>query len=221
DTTAIPSQLISSAPVEGWSSESLAKVRNGLGPAARARWVWLNPPQPKSRLSTLARIIEDEPSGVVWHTPQQTQRLLGMMTGRNREKVEAALRMKTRQVGAVYKRMRVEKDGARRQRAEARFDGLAGCLRTPAGGSSRQIILIVENGQARSRLISPRETARLMGLPEDYQLPTRPNKAYHLTGDGVATPVVRWLAETILEPALMGGAEKLAPAQAMAPGAMD
>ena len=54
----------------------------------------------------------------------------------------------------------------------------------------------------RSRLISARETARLMGLPEEYRLPLRYNDAYHLTGDGVAVPVVRHIAETILEPIL-------------------
>ena len=54
----------------------------------------------------------------------------------------------------------------------------------------------------RSRLISPRETARLMGLADDYALPDNYNEAYHLTGDGVAVPVVRHLAEHLLEPLL-------------------
>lgn len=51
----------------------------------------------------------------------------------------------------------------------------------------------------RSRLISPREMARLMGLPEDYLLPDRYNDAYHLLGDGVAVPVVRHIREHILD----------------------
>ena len=77
---------------------------------------------------------------------------------------------------------------------------MAGCLRTPAGGSSRQLILVVEPGRVRSRLLSSREAARLMGLPEDYPLPQRYNAAYHLAGDGVAVPVVRHLARFVLEP---------------------
>lgn len=88
------------------------------------------------------------------------------------------------------------------QRAEIRFDNISGCLRTPAGGSSRQLILIVDGQEVKSRLISSRETARLMGLPEDYHLPQNYNEAYHLTGDGVVVPVVRYLAANIFEPIL-------------------
>ena len=54
----------------------------------------------------------------------------------------------------------------------------------------------------KARLISSRETARLMGLTDDYTLPENYNEAYHLTGDGVVVPVVRHLAEHIFEPVL-------------------
>ena len=59
-----------------------------------------------------------------------------------------------------------------------------------------------EAGGARSRLLTPREGARLMGLPEDYRLPSVKTAALHLVGDGVAVPVVRHLAQTLLEPLL-------------------
>jgi DNA (cytosine-5)-methyltransferase 1 len=42
-----------------------------------------------------------------------------------------------------------------------------------------------------------------MGLPEDYPLPVRYNNAYHLAGDGVAVPVVAWLRQHLIEPALI------------------
>ncbi len=74
------------------------------------------------------------------------------------------------------------------QRAECRFDGLAGCLRTPAGGSSRQILIRVEGDDIRSRLLTAREAARLMGVPEAYRLPSGRTDAYHLVGDGVCVP---------------------------------
>ena len=106
-----------------------------------------------------------------------------------------------RAVGAVFRRSRIE-DGRTVQRAEVRFDGLAGCLRTPRGGSSRQAIVVVEDGRVRSRLLSPREAARLMGLPESYALPRTTTAALHVAGDGVAVPVVRWLAQELLEPLL-------------------
>jgi len=129
----------------------------------------------------------------------ETQRLLGMMTETNMLKVRAAQAQKRRVVAGVYKRTR---NGI--QRAEVRTDDVAGCLRTPSGGSSRQTILVIEGDSIRSRLLSPREAARLMGLPDTYQLPERYNDAYHLAGDGVAVPVVRSLADAIFEPVLRG-----------------
>ncbi|MDB5441670.1 MAG: DNA-cytosine methyltransferase, partial [Phenylobacterium sp.] len=50
--------------------------------------------------------------------------------------------------------------------------------------------------------LSPREAARLMGLPESYRLPNAATAALQVAGDGVAVPVVRWLAEQLLEPLL-------------------
>ena len=131
---------------------------------------------------------------------RQTARLISLMDARNREKVEAARAAGGRRVGAVFRRVRLGE-----QRAEARFDGLAGCLRTPRGGSSRQLLIVVEAGVVRSRLITPREAARLMGLPDTYRLPARGTAALHVAGDGVAVPVVRWLAASVLEPRLAGG----------------
>ena len=56
--------------------------------------------------------------------------------------------------------------------------------------------------EVRTRLLSGREAARLMGLSEDYKLPERANDALHLVGDGVAVPVVRYLADNLLGPLL-------------------
>ena len=117
-----------------------------------------------------------------------------------------------RAVGALYRRTRLDETGAKAQRAEVRFDGVAGCLRTPAGGSSRQSLLIVERGDLRSRLLTAREAARLMGLPDSYVLPKSANEALHLVGDGVVAPVVRFLAQNLLEPLL--AAPEAVPGQA-------
>ena len=88
---------------------------------------------------------------------------------------------------------------------ELRFDGVAGCLRTPRGGSSRQSVVVANHGAIRSRLLTPREGARLMGLPDSYRLPKSDTSAFHVIGDGVAVPVVRWLASQLLEPLLAEG----------------
>lgn len=164
------------------------------------RWIWWRGAAPAARNTDLAALLEPD-ADVVWQAPDKTQRLLALMAPQHLAKIEAARAARTRQVGAVFRRMRVE-NGQRVQRAEVRFDGLAGCLRTPRGGSSRQTLMVVENGQVRSRLVSPREGARLMGLPDSYVLPAAATGALHVVGDGVAVPVVRWLAEQILEPLL-------------------
>jgi DNA (cytosine-5)-methyltransferase 1 len=53
-----------------------------------------------------------------------------------------------------------------------------------------------------------------MGLPEHYRLPPRYNEAYHLIGDGVVVPAVRFLAENLLNPLLAAqDAVSLAAAQ--------
>ena len=138
---------------------------------------------------------------MAWHPPERTARWLALMAPLHLARLDAARTRGERVVGAVYRRMRVEA-GVKVQRAEVRFDGVAGCLRTPRGGSSRQVIVAVEAGQVRTRLLSPREAARLMGLPEGYVLPRAATSALQVAGDGVAVPVVRWLARELLEPLL-------------------
>ena len=80
------------------------------------------------------------------------------------------------------------------------MDGIAGCLRTPCGGSSRQIVVIGKNGKIQTRLLTVRETARLMGAPDDFKIPGSYNDGYMAMGDGVAVPVARYLAEHLLAP---------------------
>ena len=205
-----PLSLVRQGPEAPWHPDSFGLAYNRLTDAARAAWLWLYPPVPPGRRIRLADLIEDEPTSVKWHSAAETQRLLSMMTPANLEKVKQAKKARQRMIGALYKRTRVGKDGIKRQRAEVRFDDTAGCLRTPAGGSSRQIILVVEGNRIRSRLLSPREAARLMGLPEHYVLPDRYNDAYHLAGDGVAVPVVSWIARHVIEPSLKARAVRKA-----------
>jgi len=150
----------------------------------------------------LSDLIEENPTGVEWHTTAETTYLLRLMSPLNRDKVARAKKSGRRMVGGIYRRTRPDESGIKRQRAEVRFDDIAGCLRTPAGGSSRQTILVVDGKKIRSRLLSPREAARLMGLPDEYRLPARYNDAYHVCGDGVCVPVVRHIAEHVLEPLL-------------------
>lgn len=203
----LPARLSSAKPDPLWHPANLVAAYEKLSQRSKSAWVWWNLPTPPQRTSKFSDLIEHEPKGVEWHTATETQRLLKMMTKLNRDKVTAAMRSKKRIVGGIYRRTRVDANGARKQRAEVRFDDVAGCLRTPVGGSSRQTIMIVEGEKVRSRLLSPREAARLMGLPDTYKLPKNYNEAYHLSGDGVAVPVVRYLAAHVLEPLVAAGME--------------
>ena len=178
-----------------------------LPAALQAQWLWWSPGQPPRRNTEVAALLEPD-ADVAWHRPEQTKHLLSLMAPLHQAKVEQARTAGGRQVGAVFRRTRLE-HGKSQQRAEVRFDGLAGCLRTPRGGSSRQILLIVDKGEVRTRLLSGREGARLMGLPDDYRLPKSATGALHVVGDGVAVPVVRFLAERLLEP-LLGSKRVLA-----------
>ena len=197
----IPPGLAAVGPDASWHSPALIEAQATLSTRTRKAWLWWRLPAPPIRNAQLADMIETRPTGVAWHAPAETRKLLAMMSPLNFAKVTAA-KARGRSVGCVYRRTRPAADGGKVQRAEVRFDGLAGCLRTPAGGSSRQTVLIVEGERIRSRLLSPREAARLMGLPEEYRLPENYNEAYHLAGDGVAVPVVRYLAAHLLEPIL-------------------
>jgi DNA (cytosine-5)-methyltransferase 1 len=203
DHVAVPPELLELGAVDPWHPKALREAWSGLGAQAKRNWLWWNLPSPPSRAAVFADLIEEAPAGIRWHTPAETARLLRMMAPLHLRKVEAAKISRRRCVGTIYKRTREDSHGNRAQRAEVRFDDVAGCLRTPAGGSSRQIILVVEGKSVRSRLVSARETARLMGLPDSYILPENYNDAYHLTGDGVAVPVVRHLSRFLLEPILL------------------
>lgn len=189
-------------PSERWHPPALQNAASLLSADARRAWVWWTPSAPRPRALRLEDVVDWDDDGPDWRSPEQTRRLLDLMAPRHLAKIDAVSQSGQRAVGAVFRRTRRDEAGASRQRAEVRFDGLAGCLRTPAGGSSRQILLFVEGYWRASRLLRPREAARLMGLSESYRLPPRASEALHLIGDGVAPPVVGHLAREIFEPLL-------------------
>lgn len=198
----IEETMVSPEAIEPFHTRALQHAVGRIPEKAKKNWLWWNLPTPPLRNSCFADLVEENPASVEWHTKEQTERLIAQMSPVNLAKLEAAKRAGRRMVGTVYKRTRPQQPEGKVVRAEVRFDEIAGCLRTPSGGSSRQTILVVDGTRIRSRLISARETARLMGLPEDYRLPRAYNESYHLTGDGVAVPVVRWLAQHLFEPVL-------------------
>lgn len=193
-----PMAMVSDRPMAWCSPTVLTSAVEHLPAGVKDKWVWWRLPEPHGVVDPFSALVEDFPASVSWHQQGETHALLAMMNKTHLSKVAEAMNSGKRMVGTIYKRTRVE-NGAKVQRAEVRFDDVAGCLRTPGGGSSRQTIMVVDGQLVRSRLISSRETARLMGMPDSYNLPDNYTEAYHLTGDGVCVPVVRYLAEHIFE----------------------
>ena len=207
----LPAALTTPTPTEDFHPRDLVAACR----RQRSAPIWFKLPVPPARNTSLVDLIEDKPSAPfpqtgLWHPQSETDRLVGMMAPVNLTKLEEAKRTGQRQIGAFYKRMRPAKggrdvSGERAQRLEVRFDGVAGCLRKGSvGGSSVQNLMIADGALVRSRRLSAREAARLMGLPDTYKLPNDYLAAYDLMGDGVCVAAVRHLAEHILEPVVMG-----------------
>lgn len=165
--------------------ESVCEARRGL-----RDWVWWKMPKPPERTLRLEDLIEWDAEH---HDENKTKRTLALIADKHQKHLLKELANGFR-VAPGYKRTRD------RQVLELRFDGIAGCLRTPEGGSSRQFLVLKKNGQLVTRLITIREAARLMGAPDSYQLPSGYNDAYSALGDAVAVPPVRHLGKNLLAP---------------------
>lgn len=183
--SAIPKALIDSGP--NWlHPSSVCKAAAGLD-----NWVWWRIPAPPQRSQALGDIVEwDAP----FAKPEIEARNIDLISPRHREILDGIPKSQP-VVAPGYKRTRQG-----RQVLELRFDEIAGCLRTPEGGSSRQVVLIRKGSKLRTRLLTVRETARLMGAPDTYKLPGSYNDGYKAMGDAVAVPVAKWLAKYLLAP---------------------
>jgi DNA (cytosine-5)-methyltransferase 1 len=159
------------------------------------------------RNADLADVLDLEAAHYWWSFPPgKVAHHLAMLSEINQVKIAEARALGRAIAGPFARRMR-DVPGAtkREQRVEVRFDGLANALRVAdGGGSSKQFIMIVDGAKTGMRAIQPREAARLMGMPDDYVLPSDPTEALSLCGDGVVVPVVRFLVEQIIEPLCVG-----------------
>ena len=196
------------APAALFHSKRIVEAHARLPFTLQACWRWWSLPAPPARSLELAALLEPD-EAVAWLSAARTSALAAALPPLHRRRLEAAAALQGRATAPVFRRMRVV-EARKVQRAELRLDGLAGCLRTPGGGSSRQFLIVCEGGGLRARVLTPREGARLMGLPDDYRLPPSATAGLHLVGDGVAAPVVRWMAAHLLEPMLAAGKAQVA-----------
>ena len=152
------------------------------------------PPMPASG-GTLTDILEDlPPEHPMWWSAERATYLLSQMSPAHRAVADQMIAGEDWSYGTVFRRMR-----AGRSMAELRTDGIAGCLRTPKGGSAKQILFKAGRGEYHARLLTPREAARLMGA-DDYTLPDSLDAAYFGFGDAVCVPVIEWIATHYLNP---------------------
>lgn len=152
------------------------------------------PPLP-IRKTTLRDILEDLPEDYPgWWSEGRVDYLRGQMSARHTALLESMLRKRRWSYGTVFRRVRHGKS-----MAELRCDGIAGCLRTPKGGSGRQILVQAGYGKLRARLLTPRECARLMGADE-FPIEVPLNQALFGFGDAVCVPVVEWIGNHYLTP---------------------
>ncbi|HUT24966.1 MAG TPA: DNA (cytosine-5-)-methyltransferase [Sumerlaeia bacterium] len=186
--------------------ESPASYESEIRPKPLADFVSQHPeiawriremPELPKRSRGLEDILEDLPdNSPFWWNAERRDYLVNQMSGRHAEKLGRMTDARKWSFGTVFRRVR---NG--RSMAELRTDGIAGCLRTPRGGSGRQILVQAGYGKVKVRLLTPRECARLMGA-DDFLVDAPLNKALFGFGDAVCAPVISWIARHCLNPAV-------------------
>ena len=146
-------------------------------------WIWWRAEKPESRQANIRDIID-------YSLPYDKDEVLRLISPRHKEILDSMENV----VATGYRRTRHGK-----QCLELRFDGVAGCLRTPEGGSSKQFLIVKRKGVTHARLLSPREAARLMGAPDSFVLPAAYNDGYKAMGDAVVIPVAAFIGASFLE----------------------
>jgi DNA (cytosine-5)-methyltransferase 1 len=159
------------------------------------KWDLRRLPSPPCGTQELKDILEDLPETFDgWWTADRAAYLLNQMSSRHRKIADEMIAGRSWSYGTVFRRIRNAKS-----MAELRTDGLAGCLRTPRGGSGRQILFKAGKGTYQVRLLTPRECGRLMGV-NDFKVDVPLNQALFGFGDAVCVPAIEWIATNYLNP---------------------
>lgn len=154
------------------------------------------PAPPALRVGGLSEIVERLPDDDSrWWTQIEVDRHLAMMEKSHFERVQKLAEQANFSYRTFYRRRRIDA-----QRAEVRDDDLSGCLRTAVGGSGKQFLIEAGNGRIRMRAMTPREYARLQGVPDLFPIHTNGVQALTGFGDAVCVPAISWIAENILTP---------------------
>lgn len=184
--------------------ETLRFYESTVRPKALADFIFTHPeivwdirrlPPPPNTRPLLSGILEDlSDDSPYWWNKERRDYLVSQMSEKHSKQLQSMVEKKRWSYGTVFRRIRKG-----RSMAELRTDGLAGCLRTPRGGSGRQILVQAGYGEVKVRLLTPRDCARLMGA-DDFVIDVPLNQALFGFGDAVCVPVIKWIAENYLEP---------------------
>lgn len=170
------------------------KIKNIILSSENLNWGLFDIPTPKDAGIKLNTVIETDIDPQLWWDADRKAKIFAQMSDGHQEILNNWISSDQINYGTVYRRMRYGKS-----MAELRTDGVAGCLRTPRGGSSKQILICAGKGSWSVRLLTPREYARLQGVRDTFLLPDNANKGYFAMGDAVCVPVIKFIAENILE----------------------
>jgi DNA (cytosine-5)-methyltransferase 1 len=181
---------------DSWDSDLRpAPLRSFVLAHPEIKWSLRDLPSPPTGRPQLEEILEELPDDAPeWWSQGRAEYLLDQMSTRHKRLAEAMIEADRWSYGTVFRRVRHGQS-----MAELRVDGTAGCLRTPRGGSGRQILFKAGFGTYRARLLTPRECARLMGA-DDYNITVGLNPALFGFGDAVCVPAVQWIARYYLNP---------------------
>jgi DNA (cytosine-5)-methyltransferase 1 len=150
--------------------------------------------------SRLKSIIEDLPPGDPhWWSQERADYFMGQFSAKHAAQAKRMVDGKVYTYATAFRRVRNGKS-----MAELRTDGIAGCLRTPRGGSGRQILLKAGRGRYQVRLLTARECARLQGVSDSYKIDVPLNQALFGFGDAVCVPAIGWIAKHYLSKAVVG-----------------
>ncbi len=154
------------------------------------------PEPPQLQTSGLSRLIEHLPDlDDRWWSKQEVDRHLAMMNETHLSRIMKLVHRNEVSYRTFYRRRREGK-----QRAEVRNDDLSGCLRTAVGGSGRQFLIMAGGGKISMRTMTPREYARLQGVPDEYRILVNGVQALTGFGDAVCVPAIAWIGENVLNP---------------------
>ena len=86
----VPAKLCMTIPFPLWSPTGLSSALKNLDYTSRGDWISWRLPLPPRRSQSLAELIDEYPVGVEWHSREQTQRLIEMMSQVNKHKIKQA-----------------------------------------------------------------------------------------------------------------------------------